>query len=56
MTQFYPAVDPIVSYAAGVNASLVLHNNGDGEFGNSGTSALRIYIAYRIWDVSKGIV
>lgn len=30
------------------NAALVLHNTGSGEFGNSGGSALRVKVAYRV--------
>lgn len=41
-------VIPIKDVAAVANAALVLHNTGDGEFGNMGDSPLRVKILYTI--------
>lgn len=39
--------DAIVAKTGCENKALVLHNTGDGEFGNSGGSTLRVKVAYR---------
>ncbi len=40
--------DVIVAKTGCENKALVLHNTGDGEFGGSGGSALRVKVAYRV--------
>jgi hypothetical protein len=52
ITSIKPVVDGIVTSAASLNRALVLHNSGDGEFGNSGGSLLDVWIGYRVWKVS----
>lgn len=47
MTTCYPKADPIVAATAGVNFPLILHNEGDGEFG-AGNSVLRVRTTYRV--------
>lgn len=39
---------PVKDALMTANAALVLHNSGDGEFGNSGGSAMRVKVAYRV--------
>lgn len=41
-------IDAIVAKAGCENQALVLHNTGNGEFANSGGSALRVKVAYRV--------
>jgi hypothetical protein len=47
VTNARPKLDLIGTKAQTENKALVLHNTGDGEFGNSGGSPLRVKIAYR---------
>ena len=51
-TSIQPVVDGIVAHDASLNQALVLHNTGDGEFGNSGNGRLVVWLAYRVWDVN----
>lgn len=48
MTTARAKVDGIAAKTACENKALVLHNLGDGEFGGSGGSALRVKVAYRV--------
>lgn len=48
MTTIQPLADVIVAKAGCENKAIVLHNTGDGEFA-SGTGALRVKVAYRLW-------
>lgn len=44
-----PKIDPITTEAQSVNAALVLHNTGDGEFGGgNAANTIRVTVAYRI--------
>jgi hypothetical protein len=45
-------VVPLKDVIMAANAKLVLFNNGDGEFGNSGDSALVFRGLYRVVDVA----
>lgn len=47
ITSALPKIDAIVAASVAVNAPLVLHNTGDGEFA-SGNSPLIVKIAYRV--------
>jgi len=47
-TNALPKVDAISAKSACENKALVLHNTGDGEWGNSGDSVMRVKITYRI--------
>lgn len=47
-TNALPKIDAISAKTASENKALVLHNTGDGEFGGSGGSALRVKVAYRV--------
>jgi len=49
-TSIQPVVDGIVASTASLAQALVLHNSGDGEFGNSGNGQLIVHLAYRVWD------
>ena len=51
-TNILPAVDSIVAATGAKNKPLVLHNNGNGEFGNDGNGTLTVHLAYRVWDFS----
>lgn len=46
-TNALPKIDVIATKAQSENVPLVLHNTGDGEWGGSGGSALRVKISYR---------
>lgn len=48
-THIAPIADQIAASNAAVNAPVVLHNSGDGEFGNSGNSSLVVFASYRVW-------
>jgi hypothetical protein len=48
MTTALAKIDAIAAKAGCENKALVLHNTGNGEFGNSGGSALRVKVAYRV--------
>ena len=48
MTNALAKIDAIAAKTACENKALVLHNTGDGEFGGSGGSALRVKVAYRV--------
>jgi len=49
-TNGQPTIDAIVSGAGSTNQALVLHNNGDGEFGGGGGAILRVHTVYRVHD------
>lgn len=51
VTNAQPKPDAIVSKANCAGKALVLHNTGDGEFGGSGGSSLRVDITYRVVSV-----
>lgn len=51
-TNALPKIDAISAKAACENQALVLHNTGDGEWGNSGGSAIRVKTAYRVHTTS----
>ena len=50
VSEMLPKVDPIADATAALNAPLVLHNSGDGEFtGNAANDAtLSVVISYRV--------
>jgi len=48
-TNVVPKIDLIGTKAQVENTALVLHNTGDGEWGGSGGSAMRLKVAYRVW-------
>jgi hypothetical protein len=50
-TSIQPVVDGIVAHDGALNKPLVLHNSGDGEFGNSGNGQLIVHLGFRVWDV-----
>lgn len=47
-TNALPKINAIAAKTGCENKALVLHNTGDGEFGGSGGSALRVKVAYRV--------
>lgn len=51
VTSALPCVDPIVAKSSGANKKLVIHNNGDGEWGGTGGSTLQVTVFYRIISV-----
>ena len=46
LTTVSPKIDAISAKSASENKAIVLHNTGDGEFGGSGGSALRVKVLY----------
>lgn len=50
ITNILPIVDPIVTYSAGSNKALVLHNSGSGEIADNAAldATLKVKILYRI--------
>lgn len=48
VTNALAKIDAIATKAQSENVALVLHNTGDGEFGGSGGSTLRVKVAYRV--------
>jgi hypothetical protein len=48
VTNAVPKTDVIATKAQCENVPLVLHNTGDGEFGGSGGSTLRVKVVYRV--------
>jgi len=48
ITNIFGKKDIIVAAASMANKKVVLHNNGDGEFGGSGGSSLTVDLTYRV--------